>query len=76
MFITILTPYFNAETNCVPNATTDATTPKTHDERLQAFLVEKDAQLHCCKVARYHQVPSPEIVHGHCDKHPARLILD
>lgn len=40
-----------AETKSIPNATTDATTPKTHDEVLEAFLVAKDAQLHYCKVA-------------------------
>ena len=51
MFITIPTPYFTAETNYVPNATTDATTPKTHDGRLQVFVVEKDAQLHCYNLA-------------------------
>ncbi|MEH1779587.1 MAG: hypothetical protein V7K67_03875 [Nostoc sp.] len=46
MFITIPTPYFTAETKHLASATADATTPKTYDGRLQAFLVEKDVQLH------------------------------
>ncbi|MEH2408663.1 hypothetical protein [Nostoc sp.] len=67
---------FTAQTKHEPNATTDATIPKTHGEKLQAVLVEKDAQLRCCNLAHQYQVPFSDTVHGHCDKHPARLIDD